>query len=98
MTPVRARLSGVHHGGTINCIDEIARQKLSVLAAGNAGPAWIGVNPINGKCQLIWMIDPVYTDERGDASNARLLRVVMTILAELLGGALSLSLIIPLAV
>ncbi|WP_099299408.1 replication initiation protein [Corynebacterium dentalis] len=75
-----------HHGGTINCIDEIARQKLSVLAAGNAGPAWIGVNPINGKCQLIWMIDPVYTDERGDASNARLLRVVMTILAELLGG------------
>ena len=32
------------------------------------------------------MIDPVYTDERGDASNARLLRVVMTILAELLGG------------
>ena len=75
-----------HHGGTINCIDEIARQKLSVLAAGNAGPAWIGVNPMNGKCQLIWMIDPVYTDERGDASNARLLRVVMTILAELLGG------------
>ena len=75
-----------HHGGTINCIDEMARQKLSVLAAGNAGPAWIGVNPMNGKCQLIWMIDPVYTDERGDASNARLLRVVMTILAELLGG------------
>ena len=75
-----------HHGGTINCIDEMARQKLSVLAAGNAGPAWIGVNPMNGKCQLIWMIDPVYTDEKGDASNARLLRVVMTILAELLGG------------
>ena len=75
-----------HHGGTISCIDEIARQKLSVLAAGNAGPAWIGVNPMNGKCQLIWMIDPVYTDERGDASNVRLLRVVMTILAELLGG------------
>ena len=75
-----------HHGGTINCIDDSTRQKLSVLAAGNAGPAWIGVNPMNGKCQLIWMIDPVYTDERGDASNARLLRVVMTILAELLGG------------
>lgn len=39
-------------------INEMARQKLSVLAAGNAGPAWIGVNPMNGKCQLIWMIDP----------------------------------------
>ncbi|WP_246394818.1 replication initiation protein [Corynebacterium anserum] len=32
------------------------------------------------------MIDPVYADGRGDASNVRLLGVVMNILAALLGG------------
>lgn len=73
-------------GGTIDCVDDNVRDKLAVLAAGGAGPAWIGVNPTNGKCQLIWMIDPVYADGRGDASNVRLLGVVMNILAELLGG------------
>ena len=62
------------------------RQKLAVLAAGNAGPSWIGINPTNGKWQLIWLIDPVYADGGGDASNVRLLRVTMTIMAELLGG------------
>lgn len=44
------------------------------------------VRLLSSKYPLIWMIDPFYTDERGDASNARLLRVVMMILAELLGG------------
>lgn len=73
-------------GGTIECLNESVRQKLAVLAAGNAGPSWIGINPTNGKCQLIWLIDPVYADGGGDASNVRLLRVTMTIMAELLGG------------
>lgn len=73
-------------GGTIDCIDESVRQKLAVLTAGGTGPAWIGVNPVNGKCQLLWLIDPVYADGRGDASNVRLMKLVMTILAELLGG------------
>lgn len=36
-------------------------------------------------------MDSVYTEERGDASNVRLLRVVIAILMELLGGALLFS-------
>ena len=56
------------------------------MAAGNLGPSWIGVNPTNGKCQLIWLIDPVYADSRADSSNIRLMKVVTTMLGEHLGG------------
>lgn len=49
-------------GGMIECLNETVSQKLAVLAAGNAGPSWIGINPTNGKCQLIWLIDPLYAD------------------------------------
>ena len=49
-------------------------------------PAWIGVNPTNGKCQLIWLIDPVYADSRADSANIRLMKVVTTMLGEHLGG------------
>ena len=63
-----------------------APEKLSIMAAGNLGPSWIGVNPTNGKCQLIWLIDPVYADSRADSSNIRLMKVVTTMLGEHLGG------------
>ena len=72
-------------GGTMECVDEDVRQKPTLLTAGDVGPAWIGINPSNGKCQLLWLLDPVYAEGWGDTSNVRLLRVVMTMLAELLG-------------
>ena len=36
-------------------------------------PAWIGVNPLWGKCQLIWCIDPVFAVEGTTSPNTRLL-------------------------
>ncbi|WP_390625301.1 replication initiation protein [Corynebacterium anserum] len=50
----------------------------------SCAPSWIGLNPINGKAQLIWLIDPVYTDASGDSSNMRLLRATTNQLCELL--------------
>ena len=64
----------------------VVHEKLSIMVAGNLGPAWIGVNPTNGKCQLIWLIDPVYADSRADSANIRLMKVVTTMLGEHLGG------------
>lgn len=74
------------YGGTIESLHTDVRTKLGVLAAGNLGPSWIGVNPFNGKCQLIWLIDPVYADGNGHSRNIRLLKVTMSVLADYLGG------------
>ncbi len=74
------------YGGTIESLHTDVRTKLGVLAAGNLGPSWIGVNPLNGKCQLIWLIDPVYADGNGHSRNIRLLKVTMSVLADYLGG------------
>ena len=73
-------------GGQVTDIHPVVHEKLSVMAAGNIGPSWIGVNPTNGKCQLIWLIDPVYADSRADSANIRLMKVVTTMLGEQLGG------------
>lgn len=78
-----------HHGtpgGQVTDIHPVVHEKLSIMAAGNLGPSWIGVNPTNGKCQLIWLIDPVYADSRADSANIRLMKVVTTMLGEHLGG------------
>ena len=73
-------------GGQVTDIHPVVHEKLSIMAAGNLGPSWIGVNPTNGKCQLIWLIDPVYADSRADSANIRLMKVVTTMLGEHLGG------------
>ena len=73
-------------GGQVTDIHPVVHEKLSVMAAGNIGPSWIGVNPTNGKCQLIWLIDPVYADSRADSANIRLMKVVTTMLGDHLGG------------
>lgn len=52
--------------------DESARQTLAVLATVGKGPAWIEVNLINGKCHLLWLVDPVHADEDGDSASMRL--------------------------
>lgn len=78
-------------GGTVESIDAAARQTLAALAAAGAGPAWIGVNPINGKCHLLWLVDPVYADEDGDSAPMRLYEATWKKLRDVLGGDTSFS-------
>ena len=69
-------------------VTDMAPEVINALVAmkdANCAPSWIGVNPINGKAQLIWLIDPVYADASGDSSNMRLLRATTNQLCELLG-------------
>lgn len=73
-------------GGTVENIHPEAYQSLSKLAGVGAGPAWIGVNPANGKSQMIWLIDPVHADGSGDSSNMRLLKATGRTLGAALGG------------
>lgn len=73
-------------GGMIENIDAAARQTLAALAAAGAGPAWIGVNPINGKCHLLWLVDPVYADEDGDSAPMRLYEATWKKFRDVLGG------------
>jgi len=56
-------------GGAVNDIHPEVYEKLSIVAAYNIGPSWVGVNLTNGKCQLIWLVDPVYADTRADSTN-----------------------------
>ncbi|MGO2802180.1 MAG: replication initiation protein [Corynebacterium variabile] len=73
-------------GGTVENIHPEAYRALSKLAGVGAGPAWIGVNPANGKAQMIWLIDPVHADGSGDSSNMRLLKATGRTLGAALGG------------
>src|SRR5699024_2660436 len=61
------------------------RNDVLVLVAHNLGPAWVGVNPISGKVQFIWLIDPVYADASGKSSQMMLLAATTHTLGELLG-------------
>ncbi|MFZ2273667.1 replication initiation protein, partial [Corynebacterium variabile] len=61
-------------GGRVANINPDVHRILSRLAGAGAGPAWVGVNPDNGKAQLIWLIDPVHADGSGDSPNMRLLK------------------------
>ena len=60
------------------------RQKLSMLIQCKLGPAWVGINPLSGKAQAIWLIDPVYADETGKSRNMTLLAATCRVLGELL--------------
>lgn len=62
------------------------KEKIGQLVACGWGPAWVGVNPTNGKCQLIWLIEPVYANETGDSPNTRLLHATSRTLSQWLGG------------
>lgn len=61
------------------------RKVVRVLVEHNIGPAWVGVNPISGKGQFIWLIDPVYADVSGRSSQMKLLAATTHTLGELLG-------------
>ena len=73
-------------GGGVDNIHPEAYRTIARLAGVGAGPAWIGVNPANGKAQLIWLIDPVHADGSGESANMRLLNATAATLGTALGG------------
>lgn len=72
-------------GGHPFCLDNQLTEKLHILITHRIGPAWLGINPSSGKCQAIWLIDPVYADKGGDSPQMRLLRATAEELGEFLG-------------
>lgn len=47
-------------GGSVNALECL--HELNALNSHGYGPNWLGINPISGKGQAIWYIDPVYSD------------------------------------
>ena len=60
-------------GGKIEHVNPQVYAILEKWARLEKAPAWIGVNPLSGKCQLIWLIDPVYAAAGMSSPNMRLL-------------------------
>ena len=60
-------------GGKIEHVNPEVYAILERWARLEKAPAWIGVNPLSGKCQLIWLIDPVYAAAGKTSPNMRLL-------------------------
>lgn len=73
-------------GGEIPALHSEVFIPLNTLAGAGLGPAWVGINPISGKAQAIWLIDPVYAAEDQTSPNTRLLAVATSELNRLLGG------------
>lgn len=78
-------------GGQITDLHTKVHTTLDRLAIAGYGPAWLGINPLNGKAQVIWLIDPVYAGEGRSSPNTRLLAIATTELNQLLGGDLAFS-------
>lgn len=57
---------------------------MRALISRNIGPAWVGINPTNGKAQFIWLIDPVYADRNGKSAQMKLLAATTRVLGGLL--------------
>lgn len=72
-------------GGWAECIDDFAATRLEALIKKGFGPAWLGVNPINGKAQAIWHIDPVYAAVGSRSSNIELYDITANELDTYLG-------------
>jgi len=73
-------------GGTIEALHPETHAALTALHQRGLSPAWIGINPLNGKAQALWMIDPVYAAKGHTSPNTRLLNVATAELNALLGG------------
>lgn len=73
-------------GGWAESINADSLAALNRLAAQRLGPAWVGVNPSSGKCQAIWMIDPVYAAPRQRSSNIELWEITARELSAFVGG------------
>src|SRR5699024_9233036 len=73
-------------GGTVEALHPETYAALTKLHQRGFSPAWIGINPLNGKAQALWMIDPVYAAQGQTSPNTRLLSIATTELNHLLGG------------
>lgn len=73
-------------GGNIEALHPETYRALTTLHQRELSPAWIGINPLNGKAQALWMIDPVYAAKDRTSPNTRLLNVATAELNALLGG------------
>ena len=58
-------------GGDPADLNPYVRDVVRSLITHSVGPAWVGINPTNGKAQFIWLIDPVYADRNGKSARAR---------------------------
>ena len=77
-------LPGTAGGHPVNLNDEV-KEKFSQLISRHLGPAWVGINPVNGKCQAIWLIDPIYADVGGQSPHMALLAAATHTLGQWLG-------------
>ena len=71
-------------GGDPADLNPYVRDVVRSLISHNIGPAWVGINPTNGKAQFIWLIDPVYADRGGKSAQMKLLAATTRVLGELL--------------
>ena len=71
-------------GGDPADLNPYVRSVVRSLITHSAGPAWVGINPTNGKAQFIWLIDPVYADRNGKSAQMKLLAATTRVLGELL--------------
>lgn len=78
-------------GGQVANLHTATYTALDKLAVAGLGPAWLGINPGNGKAQAIWLIDPVYAGEGRESPNTRLLAIATRELNQLVGGDLAFS-------
>ena len=72
-------------GGDPADLNPYVRDVVRLLISHNIGPAWVGINPTNGKAQFIWLIDPVYANHEGKSAQMNLLAATTRVLGELLG-------------
>ena len=71
-------------GGDPADLNPYVRDVVRSLITHSVGPAWVGINPTNGKAQFIWLIDPVYADCEGKSAQMKLLAATTRVLGELL--------------
>lgn len=77
-------LPGTAGGHPVNLNHEV-KGKFSQLISHHLGPAWVGINPVNGKCQALWLIDPIYADVSGQSRHMALLAAATHTLGQWLG-------------
>lgn len=71
-------------GGHPENLNSYVKGVIWSLVQHGIGPAWAGINPVNGKAQFIWLIDPVYAGENRTSRNMELLKATSHELGELL--------------
>ncbi|OIR41676.1 replication initiation protein [Corynebacterium sp. NML130628] len=71
-------------GGHPTSLALSVRENFAKLIKHGIGPSWVGINPLTGKAQAIWLIDPVYADKAGQSPHMSLLAATSKALGEML--------------